>query len=226
MFFKYLVISFVVNNILRIQRFQNNFKYQIFDACLLVGSTFHLLNSLFGVFFVYFIITFNASNKLMYCYCILLFFIFRTYRHTACMGSLWPRRSFLRKNFGISVFVTPGCDRTLQPGDRDDTFQTKQPCFRNIAAKIEQYLSCMNCCINFYFRNMRISFTKVHKAITVPNDTNFRNLCCTILVLFLEFHPGRPSQIGYQAHTKKPLNKCFVFVRSRAVLQPSHSSLR
>ena len=69
----------------------------------------------------------------------------------------------------------------------------------------------------FHFRSMRISFiskvTRVHKAMTVANNTS---LCSTILVVLLEFIPvdraeishinrqqnsfWYPSQPGYQAH--------------------------
>ena len=51
---------------------------------------------------------------------------------------------------------------------------------------------------------MRISFiskfTRLHKAMTAANDTS---LCFTMLVLFLEFHPGRPGwNFPYEQTTK------------------------
>ena len=51
---------------------------------------------------------------------------------------------------------------------------------------------------------MRISFirkvARVHKATTIANDTS---LCFAILVLFLEFHPGRPGwNFSYEQTTK------------------------
>ena len=56
----------------------------------------------------------------------------------------------------------------------------------------------------FHFRNMRISFIsqvrRVQKATTVANDTS---LSSTILVLFPEFHHGRPGcNFPYEQTTK------------------------
>ena len=72
------------------------------------------------------------------------------------------------------------------PGDWDEPFLRKQLCFRNIAPKMAQFLSCMY----FHFTSLWISLTcnskvtRVYKTATVMNDPIF----FTIAVFFLEFH--------------------------------------
>lgn len=75
------------------------------------------------------------------------------------------------------------------PGDWDEPFLRKQLCFRNIAPKMAQFLSCMY----FHFTSLWISLTcnskvtRVYKTATVMNDPIF----FTIAVFFLEFHPDQ-----------------------------------
>ena len=101
------------------------------------------------------------------------------------------RHSFLRKKFlrvhmkswaspvteilatGKKIFPYEHCSS----GIRGETFLTKKLRFRNIAAKMPYFLSCMY----FHFRSMRISFiskvTRVPKAMAVANDTSLFSLC-------------------------------------------------
>ena len=46
----------------------------------------------------------------------------------------------------------------------------------------------------FHFRNIVSKVTRVHKAMTIANDTS---LCSTILLAFLEFIPVDRAEISY-----------------------------